>query len=237
MSEEFVYPRFQFKRRIFKALTMLFFKLFARVEIIGQENLPKTGPVLVVANHFSFADPSILLNVLPWHLEYLAGTDRPAAPNKIFASFPEWWGVYNVQRGTSSRYAFNAATAIMKQNGILVIFPEGGAWAKVLRPARPGVPLITSISKAPILPIGIDGMTDIFPLTPFKRTKITLRVGKQFAPFEVTGRGKERRVQLDQIGEQIMERIAELLPPEQRGLWADDPKLVEEAKAVSEFPW
>lgn len=237
MSEEFPYPRFPIKRRIFKGIAALFFKLFARVEIIGAENLPTTGPVIIVANHFSFADPSVLINALPWELEFLAGTDRPAAPNKITASFPELWGVYNVQRGTSSRYAFNAATAIMKQNGILAIFPEGGAWAEVLRPARPGVPLITSISQAPLLPIGIDGMTDLFPFKLFQRPKVTLRVGKQFGPFEVTGRGKERRAQLDEIGEKIMESIAELLPADQRGLWADDPKLVEEAKKVSEFPW
>lgn len=237
MSQEFPYPRFPIKRRIIKLITALLFRLFAKVEIIGGENLPQTGPVIIVANHFSFADPALLINILPWHLEFLAGTNRPAAPNKLTASFPEWWGVYNVQRGTSSRYAFNAAAAIMKQNGILGIFPEGGAWAEVLRPARPGVPLITATSQAAILPIGIAGVPGLFPLNPFRRAKITVRVGEQFGPYQVTGRGKERRVQLDAIGEEIMEKIANLLPPEQRGLWANDPKLVEEAKAVSEFPW
>jgi len=212
--------------------------MFAEVEIIGEENLPTHGPVIVVANHFHFADPAVLILLLPWHLEFLAGTQRPAAPNQLTASLPELWGVYNVQRGTSSRYAFNASSAIMRQNGILAIFPEGGAWAEVLRPARPGVPLITAMSQAPILPIGIDGMTNFFPLRPlFNRPKITLTVGKPFGPYHVTGRGKERRDQLDQIGEEVMQKIAELLPPEQRGILADDPKLVEEARAVSDFPW
>ena len=238
MSEEFPYPRFPIKRRFLKSIAAILFRLMARVEVIGKENLPSEGPIIVVGNHFNFADPAILIHILPWHLEFLAGTNRPAAPNRLTESIPEWWGVYNVQRGTSSRYAFNAASAIMKQNGILGIFPEGGAWATVLRPARPGVPLITATSKAPILPIGIDGMTELFPFKLFRRRpKITVRVGKPFGPYEVTGRGKERRAQLDQIGEDIMQKIAALLPPEQRGIYSDDPKLVEAAKAVSEFPW
>lgn len=238
MSEEFLYPRFPIKRRIFKAVARVLFKVATRVEIIGRENVPAEGPVIVVANHFSFADPAILINLLPWHLEFLAGTNRPAAPNKIIENLPELWGVYNVQRGTSSRYAFNAAGAIMEQNGFLAIFPEGGAWATVLRPARPGVPLITATSQAKILPIGIDGMPDLFPVRLFrKRPKVTLKIGKPFGPYKVTGRGRERRAQLDQIGEEIMQRIAELLPPEKRGLYSNDPKLIEEAKAVSEFPW
>ncbi|MFK7804251.1 MAG: lysophospholipid acyltransferase family protein [Anaerolineae bacterium] len=237
MSEEFPYPRFPIKRRILKSIGKIIFRSIAKIEIIGKENLPETGPVIVVANHFSFADPSILIYALPWHLEFLAGTNRPAAPNKLTANMPELWGVYNVQRGTSSRYAFNASSAIMKQNGILGIFPEGGSWATVLRPARPGVPLITATSKAPILPIGIDGMTNLFPVKPFNRPTVTLRVGKPFGPFEVTGRGKERRAQLDQIGSEIMQKIAELIPPEKRGIYSDDPKLVKAAEAVSEFPW
>ena len=237
MSQEFPYPRFPIKRPILKFIAALLFRLFAKVEVIGAEKIPQTGPVIVVANHFNFADPALLIHLFPWHIEFLAGTNRPAAPNRLTASFPEWWGVYNVQRGTSSRYAFNASAAIMKQNGILGIFPEGGVWAQVLRPARPGVPLITATSQAPILPIGIDGMPNLFPLNPFRRVKITVRIGDQFGPYKVTGRGKERRAQLDEIGEEVMQKIAELLPAEQRGLWADDPKLVEEAKAVSEFPW
>lgn len=238
MSEEFPYPRFPLKRRFFKMIGALAFRIFAKVEVVGSENLPEKGPIIVVANHFNFADPAILIHILPWHLEFLAGTNRPAAPNKLTASLPELWGVYNVQRGTSSRYAFNASSAILAQNGILAIFPEGGAWATVLRPARPGVPLIAAMNQAPILPIGIDGMTDFFPLRPFfNRPKITLTVGKPFGPYDVSGRGKDRRVQLDQIGEELMQKIAELLPAEQRGICAADPALVEAAKAVSEFPW
>lgn len=239
MSEEFPYPRFQARRRFFKLVDAILFKMFAQVEIIGKENLPTKGPIMVVANHFSFADPSLLIHILPWHLEFLAGTNHPGAPNKLIGNMPKLWGVYKVHRGTSSRYAFKAASAIMEQGGILGIFPEGGVWATVLRPARPGVPLMAATSQAPILPIGIDGMDKMFPLkfNLFRRTKITIRVGKPFGPFEVTGRGKERRTQLDDIGDEIMRKISELLPAEKRGLWADDPTLVEEAKAVSEYPW
>ena len=61
--------------------------------------------------------------------------------------------------------------------------------------------------------------------------------GKPFGPFQVTGRGRERRDQLDEIGHTIMREIAELLPEELRGSYSDDPALREAAKAFEAYPW
>jgi 1-acyl-sn-glycerol-3-phosphate acyltransferase len=234
---EFRYPHRPILRRILRRLARLTLKTLTQLEIIGQENIPDSGPLLVVGNHFDFADPAAVIAAMPFPLEFFAGTHRPAAP-AIAKWIPEVWKIYPVMRGTSSRYALKAAEYVMQQNGVLGIFPEGGAWAQVLRPPRPGTAYVATRTGVPILPIGIMGMTDIFPaLRQGKRTQLTIRIGRPFGPFSANSRGKKRREQLDAIGHDIMQHIAALLPPEKQGVYAEDPEIRAAAKAVAAFPW
>jgi hypothetical protein len=62
-------------------------------------------------------------------------------------------------------------------------------------------------------------------------------IGKVFGPFSTSGRGKERREQLDEIGHTIMRKIADLIPPEKRGYYSDDPAIREAAKGTEIYPW
>ena len=147
------------------------------------------------------------------------------------------WGIHRLYRGTGSREALRAGQAILKQGGVLGIFPEGGSWAQVLRPARPGTAYLTTLTGAPILPIGLYGLNDIFPFKLGKRAKVTINIGTPFGPFKVTGRGRERREQLDEIGHEIMRQISLLLPTEMRGFYSDDPAIREAAKGTEIYPW
>jgi len=103
---------------------------------------------------------------------------------------------------------------------------RSGNWATVLRPARPGITYLATRSGARILPVGLYGFTDVFPaLGHFRRARVTVHIGKPFGPFTATGSGREHRKQLDEIGDEIMRYIAELLPPELRGYYSDDPAI------------
>jgi 1-acyl-sn-glycerol-3-phosphate acyltransferase len=208
-----------------------------RLEILGRENLPPGGPLILVANHFSFIDPLAMIRSTPWPLEFLAGAHMPNAP-AVVTWIPKVWGVFPVHRGSAARSALRAAERVLAQNGVLGIFPEGGNWATVLRPARPGAAYLAARSGAPILPIGIDGLVDVFPrLRRGGRAKVTIRIGKQFGPFQVNGSGQERREQLDAIGHRMMRKIAALIPEERRGHYSDDPAIRAAAQGTEIYPW
>jgi 1-acyl-sn-glycerol-3-phosphate acyltransferase len=207
------------------------------LEIIGQENVPDGGPLIVVANHFSFIDPLAMIRATPWPLEFLAGAHMPNAP-AIVTWIPKVWGVFPVHRGSVSRRALRAAERVLDQNGVMGIFPEAGNWATVLRPARPGAAYLAARSGAPILPMGIDGLTEVFPqLRRGRRARVTIRIGRLFGPFHTHGSGPERREQLQAIGNRMMERIAALIPEDRRGHFSDDPALRAAAKGTEIYPW
>ena len=224
-------------RYLLKKLSVPAFSLLTRLEIIGEENLPLHGPLLVVGNHFSFIDPVAVVRMAPWPVEFVGGAVTPHAPfwSKII---PFLWGYHKLYRGTGSRDALRAAERILLRGGILNIFPEGGNWASVLRPARPGTAFLATRTGAKLLPIGLYGFTKVFPSSGRgRRAQVTINIGQPFGPFTAPEAGREHRAQLDEIGHEIMRHIAQLLPQELRGCYSDDPAIREAARGTEIYPW
>jgi len=236
MTQDIKYPRRVIMRRFLKFLSSAAFGILCDFQIEGKENLPEKGPLLVIGNHFSFIDPVALIRTLPYPIEFVGGAVFPHAP-KLVKFLPQLWGYYPVFRGTGSRFALRAAEEILKQNGVLGIMPEGGSWAEVLRPARPGAAYLASLTGVKVLPLGIYGLNSIFPIQVGKRPKAVVKIGKPVGPFTAPGRGRERREQLDQIGKELMKAIAAQLPDSYRGFLADDPATREAALGTEEYPW
>ena len=220
-----------------RQLSKVAFAILADLRIIGRENLPEGGPLLLVANHFSFIDPVAMVSTSPWPVDFIGGFHTPFAPPAT-TWIPRLWGYYPVYRGTASSDALRAAEAVLSQGGVLGIYPEAGSWAAVLRPPRPGAAFLAARTGAPLVPMGFDGLVDIFPsLRRGKRARATIRIGKPFGPYQTSGRGRERRRQLDEIGHEIMRRIADLIPPERRGHYSEDPGIRAAAKGTEVYPW
>jgi 1-acyl-sn-glycerol-3-phosphate acyltransferase len=235
-SQEIRYPRRVPIRRTAQLVSRAAFSVLSNFRVEGRDNLPRSGPLLVIANHFSFIDPVALIRSLPYPLEFVGGADFPHAP-VIVKALPSVWGYFPVFRGTGSRFALRAAETILNQNGVLCIMPEGGSWAEVLRPARPGAAFLAARTGARVLPIGIMGLNDIFPIKIGKRPDVLIKIGKPIGPFQASGKGRERRKQLDRIGLELMKSIAGLLPDSKRGFLAEDPAIREAAKGTEIYPW
>jgi hypothetical protein len=89
-----------------------------------------------------------------------------------------------------------------------------------------------------MLPIGLDGLPDIFPfLRRGKRATVTVRIGRPFGPFRAQGRGRRRRARLEKIGREIMQQIARLIPPGRRGVFSSDPEIRTEAQEAAVYPF
>lgn len=232
------YPRRVVLRYILRQLMRPLVRLLCDFEVENPEALPQKGPYLVVSNHFHFLDAPFMIHATrPWPIEFLAGSNFVEPPFYV-KWLPSVWGIYEVIRGGASREAIRAARDVLAQDGFICIYPEAGAWAPVLKYARPGAALVAVQSGAPVLPIGIHGVTEV--LSNFKegkRAKVIVRVGEPFGPFTAEGRGRQRREQLEQIGETMMRHIAALLPPEKRGVFSDDPVVRAEAEKVADYPF
>ncbi len=230
-------PRRRVMRAVLRRLIALGLNFFADIHISGKENLPAGGPLLVVGNHFSFLDPVAMIHAMPWPLDFVGGLRMVNAP-PIVRWIPGLWGVLPVRRGSLSRETLVASRQILNLNGVLGIFPEAGSWAAVLRPARPGAAYLASSTRAQILPIGFDGLVDLFPcFRRGERAQMQIRIGKPFGPLYASDRGEKDRARLEEIGHEIMRHIAPLIPPERRGFYSDDPAIRAAAKGTEIYPW
>lgn len=231
------YPRRRVIRHILKNGIRTLFSLTSDFEITGQENIPTGGPLLVVGNHFHFLDPLALIYAAPWPLEFVGGAQTPNAP-KTVGWISKLFGVIPTYRGTGSRETLKSSESVLRQKGVLAIFPEGGSWATVLRPARPGTAFLAYRTQSPILPVGIDGLVGFVPkIRRGERVHVRLNFGKPFGPFVQNASGRPSRDEMDEVGHTIMKNISVLLPPEVRGFYSDDPRIREAARGTEIYPW
>jgi len=230
------YPRRQAIRGVLRAGIAAVFSVLADFDIQGKENMPASGPLILVGNHFNFLDPVAVIHITRYPLEFLGGLRTPNAPAWTDV-FRQMRGILPVRRGTSSRDTLLKAQDVLDQNGTLAIFPEGGSWATVLRPPRPGAAMLAVKSRAQILPLGLDGLPDVFPAArKGKRARVTIQIGKPFGPFQNDPAIPLRR-QMDDLGHEMMRKIAELIPPDRRGFYSEDPAVREAARGTEIYPW
>lgn len=220
----------------------LAFRLLLNLKVDGLENVPKDGPLLVIANHFSWFDAPLLTLCLPFQPAFMVASESQRfwfvrMFMRAFHGIPIW-------RGRVDRKALSAAIERLKQGQAVAIFPEGGIDPRLaerrargeviieddygfisrhdaqLTYAEPGTAYLALQSQARILPVALLGTEKILPnILRWRRTDVTMRIGQAFGPLtvEATLRHNDRRRHLDQLAEQIMARIALLFPPENRG--------------------
>jgi 1-acyl-sn-glycerol-3-phosphate acyltransferase len=196
--------------------------LIARLRTEGLENIPKDGPVILAMNHIAWLDIPMASVRVKRVTHYMAKIELFRAP--FIGGLMRRCGSFPVRRGEGDREALRTSERLLQQGEVLVIFPEGHRSDHgPLIQAHPGVALIALRSNATIVPVGISGTRQILKggRVLFWAPRVTVRYG---SPFTLGGAdGRRTRDSLAQATDTIMYRIAELLPPEQRGPYANPP--------------
>jgi 1-acyl-sn-glycerol-3-phosphate acyltransferase len=194
--------------------------VYARLEVMGLENMPRTGPLIVASNHLNDVDPGILATRIPRRLVFMTKDELFHVPG--LAQFLRMYGAFPVRRNEADLSALRRSSETLKQGLALVLFPEGtrsGIQAS-LGEARPGAALLAMRNHVPIIPVAITGSQDLaMPamfLRPFRRRRVTLTIGK---PFQLDEPARVNTAAAQAGIEVIMARIAALLPPDYRGYY------------------
>jgi 1-acyl-sn-glycerol-3-phosphate acyltransferase len=208
---------------VFRFVVKVLLRLLARYEVTGQHNLPPGGPLLLVFNHLAWWDAPVAMVALPWKMRAIALKDLRRVP--ITGQLLALSGAIWVDRGRYDRQALRDALAVLEAGGVLGIAPEGRmSLSGALERGKTGPVFLARKAAVPILPVAITGTEKVLSeWRRFHRPQIGLTIGQVFRlpVWEGGGSVKEHR-QAD--ADFVMERLAELLPPEYRGVYADSIK-------------
>jgi len=202
------------------------FTLLTQLEVKNLENIPSIGPYILAPNHLSRADPPLLFiyfggkNVTGWVAEKYRR-------NLFFGLLVRLGNPIFIRRGEVDRQAIDAAVKALRSGKIFGLAPEGtrSRVGSLIR-GKTGVAFLADASRVPILPTAITGTDSLFrDLLRLRRPRITLTFGELFhlPPLDPEDRNAGLRKNTDEV----MCRIAAMLPESYWGVYADHPRLQE----------
>ncbi len=141
---------------VVRVLMQPFFHVYFRMRRTGMAHIPKTGPVILAANHRSFLDPFVIGMLTRRPVYYVA--KRELFENPVQAWLLNRLGAFPVERGESDERSMATARAVLARGDCLVIFPEGTRirGGPLSSPKR-GVGRLALETGAPIVPVAVIG--------------------------------------------------------------------------------
>lgn len=188
----------QIGRVIVKVAIRLYFAVVYRVKVVGTENIPKNKkePLIYCGNHRTYADPPLIVVTAKRHVRFLAKEEL--RKNKFLAFLGVVFNAIYVKRDAKDVSALKTTLKALKDGESIALFPEGTRnGMEKGEKAKDGAAFFAVRTGAKVIPVGISGGEK-----PFK--KMIIRYGE---PLDFSGRSKD---ELDQITDEIMEKIVEL---------------------------
>lgn len=179
--------------------------------------MPPTGPLIVAANHLHSFDAFLLGAVLARRILFLARENAYRRPPLRW--FLRMCGTVPIKRGQADQWSLDRSLEILRQGAVLGMFPEGRVQHDTgMAVAKTGVATLASRSGAPILPIAITGTEALVHWRRIggRKIRVELRVGSL---LKVDAVSAPRCEQLGSITDELMLRIAGLLPASYRGVY------------------
>lgn len=187
---------------IVKFFAKILYFLFFRVEVIGKENIPKTGNAVLCGNHISNFDPftmAIYLDRLPRYIAKKELFDVPVLKPILYTikAFPV------DRKATMDMKAFKTAINTLKSGEMLGIFAEGTRVKEGEgKAAKAGVAMFALKGGAPIIPCAISGTYKF-------RSKLTIAYGEPIS-LEAYKDIRMTTEMMEEITSGVMEKIQEM---------------------------
>ncbi len=205
--------------RVFTWFMTRLASLFCRIETEGLERVPDSGPLIVVVNHVNFMDvPALYTRLLPRPITGFAKSESWKNPIKRVILYI--WGAFPIRRGEADLKALRWARQVLEDDFIFVMAPEGTRSGHGrLQEAHAGAAFVALQSGAPLLPVVYYGHEVLWDNFPWRRTDLRLVAGH---PFTLDAGGERVTSQIrEQMRDEMMYQLAALLPPQNRGVYAD----------------
>ena len=181
------------------------FRLIFRCEVVGLENVPTQGGVIVAANHVSNWDPPVAASFVPRYVHFMAKQELFDIP--VLGYIIKKLHAFPVRRGAADRNAVKKAIQLLNEGECLGLFPEGTRSKNgELRKPEPGIALIALKAGVPVVPAAVIGTNKIFSggnLFP----KIKVIYGKPL----YFNQEQTDKTALQSFSQQIMDEIQELM--------------------------
>jgi 1-acyl-sn-glycerol-3-phosphate acyltransferase len=219
MKEKNLYEAYSTPRILYEAIrwtTIVIFAIVSRVRLRARYNLPRKGPYILAANHLSWSDVPLVPLYVPGKVVYMAKEE--SFFDKKTGWLVRFLGAFPVKRGEGDRQALRVANEQLKKGKVLAIFPEGTrSKTHTLAKGHAGLGLIALRAQVPVVPIAIWGSENAFKKF---GAEVTIAYGE---PVLLKPKGnKVTREDIDNATEEIMQRIAALLPPQYRGVYGNE---------------
>ncbi len=205
-----------------RALFRGVFHILSRVKVCGLENVPKEGAYIIAINHISLFEAPFVTAFWPVPFEIAGAADVWDRPGQGLLA--RLYGGIPIRRGQYDRRMFDCTLSVLRAGRPLLMAPEGGrSHEPGMRRAKPGVAYLLDKAQVPVVPVGVVGSTDDFLERALQgqRPAIEMSIGPPVDLPPVMGRGKARRQARQVNADLVMAKIAALLPPEYRGVYAD----------------
>lgn len=204
------------------------FPLIADIEIRADKELLGRGGCMIATNHLGRLD-SILAYYLLDNEDIIQPFTDKYKDKLLFRFFAWWMQMTWLTRGQADLKAMKEFISRLRKGGVMVIAPEGtrSKTASLLK-GESGVIFIAAQAGAPIIPVAVTGTEDAVvksQLKRFQRLKITLTAGEPFILPPIKGPDRERLMQ--EATDEVMCRIAALLPENYRGYYKEHPRVRE----------
>jgi 1-acyl-sn-glycerol-3-phosphate acyltransferase len=224
-----------FRYRLIRlAMRLTQFFLLGTIHVQGRENIPASGPYIVVLNHVSVADTPILLITFPL-VRWRFFASEKWRTHWLFGPIMTWLGAIYINQGEADRRALKEALDALQAGAVFGLAPEGSrSQGGQMRVARDGAAYLASRSKVQVLPVGLVNLDVLFAnVRRLRPTTVEVHIGQPFIVPEI-GR-RVRSGDLAAYTHLIMCHIAALLPERYHGHYAHSPAL--RALQRGEDPW